>query len=822
MQPRLSARATLWLSLLCLVLATGYLHREVLFGGAMYHMDDAADNYYPARVAFRRALREGTLPAWERGSFCGWPLLADPYYGFFYPLNFVFYLGPRRGEPPAGDAAGVAFGLGRSAALHMLLGGIGMLLFLRRRLSPAAALLGALSFSLSSFLVVRIRHIIFIQLAAWLPWLLLGIELYLLSRRRAPLVLCSVATAMVFIVGAHSLLHFAVLLLLGYVLGRLIDETQGTPARLRALWQAGAPLLLAALLGSLAAAVALLPTLASMPHTSRALGTDYQFASSYAWPAWRYAQTLLMPDMLGPGETRGAPWLGKWNHWELCGYYQGAAMLLLALLGAFTPAPGRRSRADRLLLLLLGLGAVLTALGDRGPLHPFLFRHLPLYAALRCPSRALFVLVVAVPILGAYGAEWLLGQARPLLGRFDGRWRLGAGVLLAALGLGLALLQAQRLEEHPGEGPRLLWFHLAQAHLIAALGVLLAIVLLRHVAGIVPAAALLLVCAATAADQVPIDRGYLQPRAPDFAYGTERFSAVEWLLGELGRQRAAGQVEDRFTNDPRGPFRLNSSGETFGFENAAGYGSVLVWRYSNFLYILNHGEPYPHRRLRDDLAAATLWQLDSPLVDLLTVRYLLGPERPSGKWIERFHPAPGAPPHAAHEPYWDPRINVYENTQVMPRAFVAYHVERAATERDEAQALSRPDFDPHRLVILGGAAPVPLAADGARPFTPATILVRQRHRMVIDAQADADGVLVLSDAYYPGWSATVDGRPAPILPADLALRAVPLAAGRHRVEMRYRSDPLMWGAALSLTGLLGLLFLGLAPGAWLASGRRTG
>ena len=85
----------------------------------------AADGYYPARVAFRRALQEGAVPTWEPGAFAGWPLLADPYYGWFYPLNFVFYLGRRAGEPDTGPAAGIPAGLGLSVALHTLLGGIG-------------------------------------------------------------------------------------------------------------------------------------------------------------------------------------------------------------------------------------------------------------------------------------------------------------------------------------------------------------------------------------------------------------------------------------------------------------------------------------------------------------------------------------------------------------------------------------------------------------------------------------------------------------------------------------------------------------------------
>ena len=117
---RPSAIYTLLFSVLLLTICTCVLHREVLFGGAIYHMDDAADNYYPARVAFKRALTERTLPSWENTTMSGWPLVADPYYGYFYPPNAVFYFGQRSGEPPSGISAGVPAGLGLSAALHIV------------------------------------------------------------------------------------------------------------------------------------------------------------------------------------------------------------------------------------------------------------------------------------------------------------------------------------------------------------------------------------------------------------------------------------------------------------------------------------------------------------------------------------------------------------------------------------------------------------------------------------------------------------------------------------------------------------------------------
>lgn len=193
-RPHLSPLASFLASLVVLVVLTGMLHQQVLLHGAVYHMDDAADNYYPARVAFKRALSDRHPAQLGAQCPCGWPPPSDPYYGYFYPLNFVFYLGARKGEPipdqvpdlvlapKHSNTAGVPSGLGYSAVLHTLLAGVGMLLLLRRRTSDAAALLGAVAYLLSSFLVVRSQHH-FVQPARTRP--LACMPLMRLSRRKS-------------------------------------------------------------------------------------------------------------------------------------------------------------------------------------------------------------------------------------------------------------------------------------------------------------------------------------------------------------------------------------------------------------------------------------------------------------------------------------------------------------------------------------------------------------------------------------------------------------------------------------------------------------
>ncbi len=89
-------------------------------------------------------------------------------------------------------------------------------------------------------------------------------------------------------------------------------------------------------------------------------------------------------------------------------------------------------------------------------------------------------------------------------------------------------------------------------------------------------------------------------------------------------------------------------------------------------------------------------------------------------------------------------------------------------------------------------------------------------RVQLEVRARRAAVVVLLDSYDPGWRAWVDGQPARILRANVAFRAVPVPAGEHRVEMRYRPPALILGIALSvLTAAIAL-----ASAAAIALGRR--
>jgi hypothetical protein len=225
--------------------------------------------------------------------------------------------------------------------------------------------------------------------------------------------------------------------------------------------------------------------------------------------------------------------------------------------------------------------------------------------------------------------------------------------------------------------------------------------------------------------------------------------------------------------------------------------------------------------LRDDFAAIGVHGLASPLLDLMNVRWLIAAQPPAsaapGRWVERYRPGPdaaqAAPAAARWEPSWNSMLGVYENMHVLPRAFVVHAAEVPGDDARLGARLVAPDFDPARVALLEEPPGVPLPAASvtapAAAMTRARTLEARRTRVVIETDDAAPGVLVIGDAHYPGWTATVDGAPTKLLRADWAFRGVALPAGRHRVELRYRSRPTEAGIALSLIGVALLCALAL-------------
>jgi hypothetical protein len=176
-------------------------------------------------------------------------------------------------------------------------------------------------------------------------------------------------------------------------------------------------------------------------------------------------------------------------------------------------------------------------------------------------------------------------------------------------------------------------------------------------------------------------------------------------------------------------------------------------------------------------------------------------------------------------PNWDPRlgqgpeVNIVSRTQMqggrpyetlyadagLPRARLVASAVVKSDDEDVDYMLSDA-FDPETQVVLPEAPPV--ALDGG----PVTGSVRWEedtpNRLRLSVTSDRPALLVVADNWFPAWHASVDGTDAPVLRAYHTLRAIPVPAGEHTVEMWYHSDILMRSLWLSLAALAVLLALG--------------
>ncbi len=159
---------------------------------------------------------------------------------------------------------------------------------------------------------------------------------------------------------------------------------------------------------------------------------------------------------------------------------------------------------------------------------------------------------------------------------------------------------------------------------------------------------------------------------------------------------------------------------------------------------------------------------------------------------------------------------MWENKDVLPRAFIV-HAAEVVKDEDALAQMKQPNFQPAETALLSDGTPLdaPNGAGQARADEQATIAEYHSERVVINAKVDKTGYLILTDSWYPGWVATVDGKDAPIQRADYIFRAVALKPGNHTIVFEYHPASFAWGALISASSLIVLLVITFVKGPWM-------
>jgi hypothetical protein len=776
------------------LLAGALLPAAVLGRGVLYERDIQL-LWQPQVESFVRCLAAGSWPLWDPWISTGVPMLANPNAQILYPTTWLNVALP----------APTAYAL--FAWLHLVFAGVGTVVLARcLRLGRSAALLaGALWIASGPFLslVNAWNHLAGV---AWVPWVLAAAERTLRRPSPARAAAWAATLALQLFAGSPDFSAFTLGLCGVRVAVALAAPRVAAPAPRRrvALWA-----LTAAALGGGLAAVQWLPALEA---SSRSLRTDLPAAYRVGWSV----HPVGLAEILSPVPWTDLPLrdaaravLYGGGHPFLHGLYLGLPALVLAGAGLL----GGRLPRRFALVALLGGGAVLYALGPRLPVYGVLETLVPPVHMLRYPSKALVLAALAVALLAAFG--------------FD-RWRRGAraggrrpprGVALLAAGTAIAAAAATLLLART-DGPFHAWL-LDAATLGAPVEETLRPALWRGAfAGALAVATLALAAlgsaraaaaiALVAVLDLVVANHTLNRTAPPEFYRF-RPPALDDLAQEDGsrlfvyRYPTSGPVHHPGLPSDN-PWRIRAYPEGFTVDS----GRTLAAR----LYLMPpvgavwgvFGSHQP------DLVGLFPWTLRVP-----ESRLALAEGQPA--WVRWLRLGAVSQVLALHDPGEEAleRQASYESLLVLPMRLFrvrdplprAYAVGRAvpAVGEEALGVLESPEFDPRAAVVVAGEAPREPSAGHAFEGR-VTRLDLAPDRVRLEAELSRPGYVVLVDSWDPGWRATVDGRPAPVLRANVAFRAVPVPAGRHAIEQRYRPRSVSLGLLLSLGSLAVALTLG--------------
>ncbi|MEN5081379.1 glycosyltransferase family 39 protein [Bosea sp. TWI1241] len=721
---------------------------------------DAKAHFQPQLQFLAASLARGESPFWTPFVFAGSPQIADPQSLIFSPIHaLIAVLNP---APDFRWGDGALFG-------SLLLGALCfVLLFRDRGWHPAGAVVCALAFAFGAAASWRIQHVGQVLSLSWFAVTLLLLS-RALERGSWRYGAAAGASAGLMVLGRDQVALIAVYVLAGLVLAAIL----ATPQRLRAARASLGPLLAGCFGGLAVATVPILLTLFLAQDSNRPVIALVEAGKGSLHPASLFTGLVAnlygadgpLADFWGPPspgwEARFGP-LGLYLARNMGQLYLGLLPVLMLLsVGVLRGGLLRREIAATAVATLLVL---LYALGRYTPAFELLFR-LPGVDLFRRPADALFPLGALLAILGGYCTHLLMSEPeiRPTRGR------------ILIVGLLLALAAAAMLWLASTSGKLALALRpLAIAGLCLVL-VTGAVVAARGFAlrGHATTAAIILAVAMTV--DLGVNNGPNESTAlPPATYEVLRADSPNETIALLKREtaRTAGpDRRDRVELAGLG-FHWPNASLVHGLDNTLGYNPLRLGLYSA---ATGAGD---HVALPDQRGFSALMpSYRSLLADMLGLRFI-ATGVPVTEIDKRL--APGDLVQIARTP----DAYVYENPRALPRVLLVTEAQEADFAGILASGRWPAGFDPRRTVLLEGPPP-PLPTG---PATQGTVAITGYRNTEVTLAVDAPrgGFVVLNDVWQPWWQVEVDGRPAPLLRANLLFRAVQVPPGRATVRLVFR------------------------------------
>lgn len=715
---------------------------------------DVVRHIFPWKHFAIESYKNGELPLWNPHNFSGNPQLANFQTGAFYPFNLIFIILPFL-------SAWTIY-----IVSAPILASFFMYLFLKElKISTLSSFFGGILFGFCSFMVVWMEYGNLGHSFLWLPLALLWIERFIKNSQYRYLIFIEITFMMSILAGFIQTSFYLIVITIFYFFSKTFMEKSLTLKKTYLFFSA-------IFFSFLLLLPQLLPTIELFSHSSRGNYTLSQIENLLN--PWWYTVTSFVPNFFGNPASN--------NHWFYGTYiervsYIGLIPLIFSLYALFN----FRKRKE---IIIFGILALFALVISTDLLVTKYFHRIPIpVISTAVPTRILSIFQFGAIVLAAIGFDYFRKNFN--------KKSLYLSIFLVFCVIVFCWIFTFFGAKYFNIDP--INLAVAQKNLLIPTGMILTFILATYFWFKTKKTTLLLVILSI----IILDLFYffhrITPFSPkDFVY--PKTPVIEYLLKNAGINRywgyGSGYVESDF----------QTYDKTYSPE---GVDPLHIGRYGELLETSKKGTitediPRMDARLAPGYGTTDLRQnkYRQKLLDLMGVKFILNKTESEAADYGTF------PDNIYKLIYHDGSYQIYENKEVLPRAFLASEYIVLTDRQKIVDKIFDSSFDLKKTLILEEDPKMEFVQD-----KDASVKIDRygNNNVLMSTSSKTNMLLFLSDTHSPEWKARVDGKETELYRANFAFRAVSVPAGNHSVEFYYWGESFYNGLKISLISFLVLI-----------------
>lgn len=718
---------------------------------------DVVSFTYPMQTLAMSLIKHGTWPLWNPYILAGTTLLANFQSSPFAPTRLVYFL---FNNVTAWSA---------DVILQFLLAAIFTYLLLRWwKVSKVASIFGSVAYAFGGYNLIFSEWNGHTLAAAFIPLALLLADRFLQKQKYFDGALLSITLAFQFFSGySQTSVYTAIAIGILWLVKILGNKKWLTKTFFLGLFCA---------FGILLSAVQIIPSVELIANSQRVF-EPHPF--EWTFLPWKKTITFIAPDYFGNHST--ANYWGPQDYTSNTGFV-GVVALSLAILAILTLIKKKEIK----FLLLLAIAALVLSYPD--PISIFIWSKNILSMQANSAHRATVLFCAAIAFLSAFGVDLLLTQKQKLSRILLSLTPLYLLIVAFAL-FSLTIFKNSSTIPHVSQ--------IALKNLIIPSALLISVSIIFY-----------LIYKFRNFKFIGVFSLMILTIAELFYFG--------WKFEPISPNKFTYPETPvlSFLQDKPKPFRTTGAKVIpsnlrmpYGIESTEGYDTFHPLNVSEFIAAINSGNI-------NSLPVGRYGIVDndiSPLLDLVNTKYYLALKSSEERFTKN--------PNRFVKVFNDKSVDIFESKTALPRAFMVYQWQVDIPQNDNdltpLNKLLQPNFPLEKKIILDNSPALTSETNSkVNPIYEVTYQDYQNQQSIIKITTDHDGMLFISDAYYPGWKAYLDGKEIKIYKADFAFRALEIPKGTHLVKMLYQPESFYLGLKISLASLGILVIIGGMVSLW--------